>query len=102
MINSKLFVLTSLTESFGLVLIEEMSYKIPCIAFDTSDGAKNLLSNGNGILIKNRDIDKLSNEIISLLNDNTKLKKLSDKGYESCKKYLLENVKEQWLELLKR
>lgn len=102
MINSKLFVLTSLTESFGLVLIEAMSYKIPCIAFDTSDGAKNLLSNGNGILIKNRDIDKLSNEIISLLNDNTKLKKLSDKGYLSCKKYLLENVKEQWLELLKR
>lgn len=102
MINSKLFVLTSLTESFGLVLIEAMSYKIPCIAFDTSDGAKNLLSNGNGVLIKNRDIDKLSNEIISLLNDNTKLKKLSDKGYFSCKKYLLENVKEQWLELLKR
>lgn len=102
MINTRLFVLTSLTESFGLVLIEAMSYKIPCIAFDTSDGAKNLLSNGNGILIKNRDIDKLSNEIISLLNDNNKLKKLSDKGYESCKKYLLENVKNEWLELLKR
>lgn len=102
MINSKLFVLTSLTESFGLVLIEAMSYKVPCIAFDTSDGARNLLSNGNGILIKNRDIDKMSNEIIKLLNDDTKLKKISNKGYESCKKYLLVNVKEEWLKLLNK
>ena len=31
--------------SFGLVLIEAMCYGLPCIAFDTSDGAKELLKN---------------------------------------------------------
>lgn len=100
MINSKIFILTSITESFGLVLIEAMSYKLPCIAFDTSDGAKNLLSDNNGILIENRNIDKMASEIIKLLNDNNKLKKLSDKSFNSCKKYLLDNVEKEWISLL--
>ena len=39
-LKSKLFVMTSYTESFGLVLIEAMSYKIPCIAFDSSSVVK--------------------------------------------------------------
>ena len=29
--------MTSYTESFGLVLIEAMSYKVPCIAYDSAD-----------------------------------------------------------------
>lgn len=102
LVNSKLFVLTSLTESFGLVLIEAMSYKVPCIAFDTSSGAKNLLKDGNGILIKDRDNNKMAEEIVKLLNDDNKLKKVSNKGYNSCKRYLLANVKKEWLELLKK
>ena len=102
LVNSKLFVLTSLTESFGLVLIEAMSYKVPCIAFDTSSGAKNLLKDGNGILIKDRDNNKMAEGIVKLLNDDNKLKKVSNKGYNSCKRYLLANVKKEWLELLKK
>ena len=100
LINSKLFVMTSYTESFGLVLIEAMSYKVPCIAYDSADGAKELLKNGNGILIKNRDEKQMVEKIIYLLNNKRELEKISEKGYISCQKYLLKNVKEEWLGLL--
>lgn len=102
LIKSKLFVLTSLTESFGLVLIEAMSYKVPCIAYDSADGAKELLKNGNGVLIKDRNKKLMVKEIIELLNDKNKLNKLSETGHLSCKKYLIDNVAKQWLELLNK
>ena len=97
---SKLYVMTSHSESFGIVLIEAMSYKVPCIAFDSASGAKELLKNDVGVLIKNRDKNKMANEIISLLDDNKKLKKYSENGYNECQKYLIENVKKEWLSLL--
>lgn len=100
--SSKLFVMTSHTESFGLVLIEAMSYKVPCIAYDSADGAKELLKEGNGILIKDRNKEQIVKEIINLLKNKNKLKELSKKGYSSCQKYLLDNVTKEWLELLNK
>lgn len=101
MTDSKLFVMTSHTESFGLVLIEAMSYKVPCIAYDSADGATVLLKNNNGILIKNRDRKQMINKIKQLLKDPKELKKYSEKGYESCKEYLIDNVRGKWLKILK-
>ena len=92
--------MTSYTESFGIVLIEAMSHGIPCIAYDSADGARELLKNGNGILIKNRNKFAMSKEIVKLLKNNNKIKELSNKGYSSCKKYLLDNVSDEWIELL--
>ncbi len=101
LIKSKLFVMTSYTESFGLVLIEAMSYKVPCIAYDSADGAKELLKSDNGLLIENRNKEQMVKEIVNLLKSNDRLKELSEKGYFSCQRYLLDNVKNEWLNLLK-
>ncbi len=100
-LKSKVYVMTSFTESFGLVLIEAMSHKLPCIAFDSASGARELLSNDNGILISDRDKEKMANGIIDLLKDAKKYKKYSEKGYEFSKKFLLDNVKKDWIKLIK-
>ena len=102
LINSKLFVMTSHTESFGIVLIEAMSYKVPCIAYDSADGAKVLLKDNIGVLIKNRNKKQMIIKIKELLNNNKKLKEYSENGYNSCKNYLIENVQKKWLEILNR
>lgn len=99
--KSKLFIMTSHTESFGLVLIEAMSYKVACIAYDSADGAKEILKNNAGILIKNRNKDKMVKKIIDLLNNQDKIKELSQNGYINCQKYLLENIKKKWIKVLK-
>ena len=101
LLKSKLFVMTSYTESFGLVLIEAMSYKVGCIAFDSADGAKNLLKNDSGVLISNRNKSKMASEIINLLKNNKLLTKYSNNGYRRCQDFLSNNVKKQWLKILK-
>ena len=44
--------------------------------------------------------DDMVKKIIALLKDDNKLKKLSLKGYSSCQRYLLNNVANDWLNLL--
>lgn len=99
-LDSSIFILPSYTESFGLVLIEAMSYGLPCIAFDTSDGAKELLKNNVGILVKDRNKEKMAEEIIKELK-NKNGSEHSEKGYKYCQKYLLDNVKKEWINILK-
>lgn len=99
MLESALYVMTSITESFGLVLIEANSYGVPCIAFDSANGAKQIIENKE-LLIPNRDKVKMANLIVKLLNDKEELHKCGKEGYKNCQKYLMANVKKEWLELL--
>lgn len=99
-LDSSIFILPSYTESFGLVLIEAMSYGLSCIAFDSSDGARELLKNDVGILVKDRNKEKMATEIIKELK-NKDSSEYSDNGYKFCQRYLIDNVKEVWFNILK-
>lgn len=99
MLDSSLYIMTSLTESFGLVLIEANSYGIPCIAFDSASGAKQIIENKE-LLVSNRDKEKMAKLIVKLLKDKDKLQAYGKEAYNNCQKYLLANVKKKWLDLL--
>lgn len=99
--KSKIYVMSSYTESFGLVLIEAMSHKLPCIAFDSASGARELLGSKRGILISDRDKEKMANEISKLLKNSKSYSKYSENGYDYSKEYLIDNVKKKWLKLIK-
>lgn len=96
-INSSLYVLPSISECFGLVLLEAMNYGLPCIAYDSTSAARELLNN-NGILINNRDKNKMAESIVEILNDNKKLKKYSAISLNKVKEYDVNNIKIMWLE----
>ena len=100
-LNSSLFVMTSYTESFGLVLIEAMSYGIPCLAFDSAEGAREIISNNyNGFLIKNRNEHEMASKILELLDNKKELKRLSSNALKTSLKYTKESVMEKWENLL--
>jgi len=101
--KSSLYIMTSYTESFGIVLIEAMSHGIPCLAFTSAEGANDLIINDtNGYLIENRDFDEMVNKINELVNDNNKLLELGKNARETSLKYSSEIIKQEWLKLLKR
>ena len=92
--------MTSYTESFGIVLIEAMSHGVVCCAFDCANGPKNLLKE-YGYLISDRNKKKMAKKAISLLKSKKEWSEKSIKSYEFSKKYDINNVKNDWVNLLK-
>jgi glycosyltransferase involved in cell wall biosynthesis len=75
-------VLPSLTESFGLVILDAMSQKIPVIAFNV-DAIPELIGNGKtGILVPKADTKRLASAIIELLQDEEKRQFLAENAYQ--------------------
>ena len=66
--NSKLLVVPSIFEGFGLVVIEAMSYGIPILA-NSVGGLKFLVKNSFGKLVTNNNLNDYVYEIKKLLND---------------------------------
>lgn len=100
--ESSLYVMTSFTESFGIVLLEAFSYGIPCIAFDSAEGACELITNKkNGYLVKERNKEKMANKICKLIEDYEKRSEMGSNGLETSYEFLSENVKEEWLKIIK-
>ena len=101
--KSSIYLMTSYTESFGIVLIEAMSYGVPCIAFASAEGANDLITNDhNGYLISNRSYDDMVDKMKKLLDDSKKRKVLGKNARECSLKYDSNNIKQEWLDLLKR
>ena len=99
--NSSLFVLTSKTEAFGLVLTEAMSYGLPCIAFDRASGARAQITEDIGILVSNSNNNQMATEIIHLLNNKNTLKTFQKKISKNIDSYSTKNVYSKWSEILK-
>ena len=97
---SSVFVLTSLCESFSLVLCEAMEIGLPCVSFNIDVGPKEIIQNGiNGYLIDNRDVNDMASCIENLLIDENKWNKISKNSIESVKKYYSESVVNEWQKL---
>lgn len=98
--KSKLLVITSHSESFGLIAIEAANAKTATIAFDSANGLKEILSE-NGILIKNRNKQEMANKIIEILETN-EWQELGKKSKESIVKYYTKNVAKEWLDFINK
>ncbi len=99
--NSALYIMTSHSESFGLVMLEAMAHGVPVVAFSSAEGARELIKNGyNGYLINNRNEFEMADKIVELLNDKEKLQKMGQNAYKVAQKYTKEEVIKTWEQLL--
>lgn len=101
--QDNVYLMTSYTESFGIVLIEAMVNALPSISFTSAEGANDLIINdNNGYLIKDRDQDKFIDKMY-LLASNKKLRQtLGKNAREFSLNYTSDKIKVKWLKLLKR
>lgn len=101
LLNSSIYVMSSFEESFGLVLIEAQSFGIPCVAFDSAQGATEIIRNNeNGCLIKGRNIEEMANKIGLLIDDINARKKFGYAAKKNALKYSIINVAELWFDFI--
>ena len=101
--ESSIFVLSSRYEGFGMVLIEAMSFGIPCVSFDCNYGPSDIIKDGeDGFLIKNGDEKDFAKKLQELMIDENLRKEMGEKARENVGRFLPENVVKKWDEFFKK
>ncbi len=78
---SDFFISMPRAECFGIVYCESSMFYLPSISIDTGGISSYLKNNENGLLFKQDDsLDTISSEIIRLVNDDNRYKKISKKS----------------------
>ncbi|MEL6231806.1 MAG: glycosyltransferase family 4 protein [Cyanobacteria bacterium J06627_3] len=99
--TSDIFVLPSLKETFGIVLIEAMHYRLPIITTNTS-AMPDLVTDGeNGLLIPPKDIPAMAWAISRLISSPLVRQRMAELGYQRIKDaYVWEDTSSQFLSLV--
>lgn len=94
--ESKIFILSSLTEGTPKVIVEAMSQGTPVVSSDVG-GIKGLITHlENGVLFESNSVKGLSEGIVTLLEDEKLYKKIRNNGYL----FVSENTLEKYIEKL--
>ncbi|MDO5784596.1 MAG: polysaccharide pyruvyl transferase CsaB [Eubacteriales bacterium] len=101
MAKSACFALTSVSESFGLVLVEAMSCGTPPVSFDIRVGPATIIEDTvSGFLVPNRDEALFAEKLKQLMADTTLQEQMGRNATVRAERFYRDNVLRQWLELL--
>lgn len=91
---------TSVTEGWGLVLIEAMQYGCVPMAFDSYASVHDIIADGeNGYVIPAFDEQEYARKLELLMSDNELRVKMAEKGRESTKRFEAGGIAQRWIEL---
>ena len=101
MLESSIFLMASVTEGLPMVLLEAMSYGIPCIAYRTDSGVPDIIyNNKNGYVIENRNEIDYIDSLKKLINNEDLRKKMGNESLITSKKYLPYEIIKIWNKVL--
>ncbi len=99
-LNSSLYVLSSKSEGFGLVLIEALSCGVPCISFNCPNGPAEIIRHGeNGILVPLADVEKLAESIEWMITHKDDRFRMSSNARLTAEQYQADTIMPQWVKL---
>lgn len=97
--QANVFVLSSRSEGWGLVLAEALACETPTAAFDCPVGPRQILDGGTcGILVPNGDVTALGHAVLELLQNDHKRQNYIQHGLEKVREYDVKILASKWLE----
>lgn len=98
--TSSIYLMTSRFEGFGMVLIEAMSFGVPCVSFDCPHGPSDIISNNiDGFIIENGNINEFANKLMFLIENENKRLEFGTKALSNVKRFDIDNIAIEWKKL---
>ncbi len=96
MCSIDIYVLPSLWEGFGYVLVEAMLFKKPVVAFNLSSNPEIIDNNKTGFLVKENNLDEIFEKIKLLAEDKELRERMGAEGEKRVKKlFVIDRVVEE-------
>lgn len=98
--DNSILLLTSISESFSLVIPEAMSCGLPVVSFDCPYGPRDIINEGkDGFLIPHYDIDLFADKVCFLIENKEMRIQMGLAAYTSSQRYAAEFVMPKWKHL---
>lgn len=94
--DSSVYVMSSLYEGFGMVLVEAAACGLPIVSFDCPNGPRDILQNDHGILVPVGDEMALQNALMAMLENEDMRKYYAKKALEIPSQYTPEHIYKLW------
>lgn len=100
-LESSIYVMTSYSEGFPMVLLEAMACGLPCVSFATSCGPTEIISNEeDGFVTPLGNVQALSEKLSLLMSDEDLRARMGKKARLNIMRYSVDRVMKQWEDLL--
>lgn len=101
--KNSIFLLTSISESFSLVIPEAMSCGLPVVAFDCPYGPRDIITEGkDGFLIPQFDVDAFVDRICCLMENLELREHMGKNAIRSSRRYNADSIMPQWQSLFSK
>lgn len=101
--DASIFVLSSLFEGFGMVIVEAMSCGLPVVSYACPCGPKDIIKDGsNGFLVSTGDEDALAERICELIENEDKRKLMGKVALANSGRFALDSVIPLWMDLFRK
>lgn len=98
--NSSVYAMTSISEGLPMVLLEAMSFGIPCIAYKTESGVCDIINETNGFIIENRNSKDYLEKLELLLSDFELRQKMATNCIDTANSYNEDKIIKYWFDIL--
>jgi phosphatidylinositol alpha-1,6-mannosyltransferase len=99
--RAAVFCMPSSSEGFGLVYLEAMRHRLPCIASPDNAATEVVLDGETGFLVQQSETAQLAAAIIELLKNPARRREMGEAGYERWQKvFSFENFEHRLLSIL--
>ena len=95
MVAADVFLLPSREDPFPLVCLESADCGVPTICFAEAGGMPDFVGSGCGVVVPHFDVQQMAGELSSLLNDETRTRRLGEQAREKVRSQLDVSVKGQ-------
>lgn len=98
--NSSVYAMTSISEGLPMVLLEAMSFGIPCIAYKTESGVCDIINENNGFIIESRNSKDYLEKLELLLSDFELRQKMATNCIDTANNYSKDKIIKYWFDIL--
>lgn len=100
-LNAGIYLMTSRSEAFPMVLLEAMSCGLPVIAYDCPDGPREIIQDGvNGFLVEDGNVNAMAERLLILISDDELRKTMGENAIRSVEAYKTESIYKKWTFLI--